>query len=89
MEKPRPSSIAPPGFPGRPRHPRRRGRDGIRSKSLAKRLHVTKGSFYWHFKDRQDLLAGVLDVWKDGRIRDIIKADPARPAARRRPRSST
>ena len=49
------------------------GVTGIRVEVLAKRLHVTKGSFYWHFKDRQDLLAGVLDVWKEGRIRDIDK----------------
>ena len=55
------------------------GVTGIRVEVLAKRLHVTKGSFYWHFKDRQDLLAGVLDVWKEGRIRDIIKQTRAQP----------
>mgnify|MGYP002129246497 CR=1 FL=1 len=49
------------------------GVTGIRVEVLAKRLHVTKGSFYWHFKDRQDLLAGVLETWKEGRIRDIDK----------------
>ena len=55
------------------------GVTGIRVEVLAKRLHVTKGSFYWHFKDRQDLLAGVLDVWKEGRIRDIIKQTRPEP----------
>ncbi len=55
------------------------GVTGIRVEVLAKRLHVTKGSFYWHFKDRQDLLAGVLDVWKDGRIRDLIKQTRPEP----------
>ncbi len=55
------------------------GVTGIRVEVLAKRLHVTKGSFYWHFKDRQDLLAGVLDTWKDGRIRDIIKQTRPEP----------
>lgn len=49
------------------------GVTGVRVEVLAKRLHVTKGSFYWHFKDRQDLLSGVLETWKDGRIRDIVK----------------
>jgi AcrR family transcriptional regulator len=49
------------------------GVTGVRVEVLAKRLHVTKGSFYWHFKDRQDLLSGILETWKDGRIRDIIK----------------
>lgn len=56
------------------------GVTGIRVEVLAKRLHVTKGSFYWHFKDRQDLLAGVLDVWKEGRIRDIIKQTRPEPS---------
>ena len=55
------------------------GVTGLRVEVLAKRLHVTKGSFYWHFKDRQDLLAGVLDVWKEGRIRDIIKQTRPEP----------
>ncbi len=55
------------------------GVTGIRVEVLAKRLHVTKGSFYWHFKDRQDLLAGVLETWQDGRIRDIIKQTRPEP----------
>jgi AcrR family transcriptional regulator len=55
------------------------GLDGIRIEVLAKRLNVTKGSFYWHFKDRQDLLDAVLDTWKQGRIRDILKQTRAEP----------
>lgn len=46
---------------------------GMRVESLAKRFGVTKGSFYWHFKDRQDLVDAVLQAWKDGRINDIDK----------------
>ncbi len=30
---------------------------------LARTLGVTRGSFYWHFKDRADLLRAVLDRW--------------------------
>lgn len=52
---------------------------GLRVEVLAKRLKVTKGSFYWHFTDRRDLLLGVLHHWKDGRIRDIIKQTRAQP----------
>ena len=57
------------------------GVSGVRVETLARRLNVTKGSFYWHFKDRQDLLNGILENWKDGRIRDIVKQtrpDPTR-----------
>ena len=55
------------------------GADGLRVEVLAKRLGVTKGSFYWHFKDRRDLLDEVLALWKDGRIRDIRKQTQAEP----------
>jgi len=49
------------------------GLSGMRVEALAKRFGVTKGSFYWHFKDRQDLFDAMLQTWKDGRIRDIDK----------------
>ncbi|MCK2088723.1 TetR/AcrR family transcriptional regulator [Thauera aromatica] len=52
---------------------------GLRVEVLAKRLKVTKGSFYWHFSDRRDLLMGVLHHWKEGRIRDIRKQTRAQP----------
>ena len=52
---------------------------GLRVEVLAKRLKVTKGSFYWHFTDRRDLLMAVLTHWKEGRIRDIIKQTRAQP----------
>ncbi len=40
----------------------------IRIEALARRLRVTKGGFYWHFKDRDALLLAVLDRWREGRI---------------------
>ena len=49
------------------------GLPGMRVEALAKRFGVTKGSFYWHFKDRQDLYGAMLQTWKEGRIRDIDK----------------
>ncbi|TAH46709.1 MAG: TetR/AcrR family transcriptional regulator [Betaproteobacteria bacterium] len=52
---------------------------GLRVEVLAKRLKVTKGSFYWHFQDRRDLLMAVLGEWKEGRIRDILKQTRAQP----------
>ena len=49
------------------------GLQGMRIEVLAKNFGVTKGSFYWHFKDRQYLVDGVLETWRDCRIRDINK----------------
>lgn len=40
------------------------GIDRVRVEVLAKRLGVTKGSFYWHFKDRDALLAAMLEQWR-------------------------
>jgi AcrR family transcriptional regulator len=40
------------------------GIDGVRIEVIAKRLSVTKGSFYWHFKDRETLLGMMLDRWR-------------------------
>jgi AcrR family transcriptional regulator len=59
------------------------GIDGVRVEVLAKTLGVTKGSFYWHFKDRKDLLDGLLEVWREGRIRDIEKQTAPSPGKER------
>ena len=56
---------------------------GLRVEVLAKTCGVTKGSFYWHFKDRQDLLTAVLEHWKEGRIRDIEKTTSVQPGKER------
>lgn len=47
------------------------GAENVRIEPLARRLSVTKGGFYWHFKDRADLLTAMLDRWRDGRV-DVI-----------------
>lgn len=40
------------------------GVNAVRVEVLAKRLGVTKGSFYWHFKNRQALLDALLEKWR-------------------------
>ena len=40
------------------------GVDAVRVTNLATRLKVTKGSFYWHFRDRAELLDATLDMWE-------------------------
>ncbi|HEV2489735.1 MAG TPA: TetR/AcrR family transcriptional regulator [Candidatus Acidoferrales bacterium] len=42
-----------------------RGHDSVRVEMLAKRLRISKGSFYWHFKDREDLLDAMLGSWEE------------------------
>ena len=61
----------------------REGVSGLRVEVLAKRCGVTKGSFYWHFKDRQALLDAVLERWKAGRIIDIEKTTSVTPGNER------
>lgn len=40
------------------------GIDAVRVDPLAKRLGVTRGSFYWHFKDRDALHSAMLKEWR-------------------------
>lgn len=46
-----------------------RGVETIRVEILARNLGATKGSFYWHFKDREELLARMLFRWEEEEIR--------------------
>jgi AcrR family transcriptional regulator len=41
------------------------GIDHVRVDLLARELGVTRGSFYWHFRDREDLLRRVLQAWSE------------------------
>lgn len=41
------------------------GIDAVRVDPLAKRLGVTRGSFYWHFKDRDALHQAMLRSWRE------------------------
>ena len=40
------------------------GIDSVRVDVLARTLDVTRGSFYWHFRDREELLRKVLQAWR-------------------------
>lgn len=46
--------------------------DAVRVDVLAKILEVTRGSFYWHFSDRDDLLKRVLLGWQEEQTEQII-----------------
>jgi AcrR family transcriptional regulator len=51
----------------------------LRVDELAEFLNVTKGSFYWHFESREDLLEGVLTWWRTlmtSEIKNILSRLP-------------
>ena len=47
------------------------GIEAVRVEPLAKALAVTKGSFYWHFADRRELIDAVVTQWTEGRVAAI------------------
>jgi AcrR family transcriptional regulator len=49
------------------------GIDAVRVDVVAKILKVTRGSFYWHFKDRGDLLRSLLEAWRTATTEQIIE----------------
>ena len=49
------------------------GVEHVTVEGLGRRLGVTKGSFYWHFADRQALITSALDLWERRATVDIIE----------------
>src|SRR5689334_11922394 len=40
------------------------GLEAVAVEALARRLKVTKGSFYWHFGNRDELIKAALEAWE-------------------------
>lgn len=59
------------------------GIDAVRVEVLARDLHVSKGSFYWHFRDRQDLLNQTLAYWEQRELDALVIDETAASAATR------
>ncbi len=51
------------------------GIGSVKIETLARELDVTKGSFYWHFKNREELLCHVVDWWRDNQLAFIDGLD--------------
>lgn len=49
-----------------------RGLPGLAVEPLARKLGVTKGSFYWHFADREALLVAALARWEASYTERVI-----------------
>lgn len=56
------------------------GIESVRVEVLARDLGVSKGSFYWHFRDRNDLLEKLLARWEDGEL-EWLNAEAGAAAA--------
>ena len=59
------------------------GPNALRVVQLASKLGVTRGSFYWHFRDIEDFCSQLLEEWRqrstDEIIRDLdTEAEPVR-----------
>ena len=48
------------------------GPDGVAVQPLARRLGTTKGSFYWHFSSRDELLRAALQRWETVTTDDMM-----------------
>jgi AcrR family transcriptional regulator len=60
----------------------RGGLAAVAVEPLARELGVTKGSFYWHFANRQELIAGALRRWQEVHVDGVLAdmeaiADPS------------
>ena len=61
-----------------------KGINGLGIEPLARRLGITKGSFYWHFAGREKLLEQALERWERQDIENLARAlSNGQPAAER------
>ncbi|MDR3721386.1 MAG: TetR/AcrR family transcriptional regulator [Candidatus Acidoferrales bacterium] len=58
------------------------GVESVRVEVLARDLGVSKGSFYWHFRDRGELLDSLLVRWEDSELDWLNRDDGASAATR-------
>ena len=49
------------------------GVDTVRISPLAKKLGLSRTSFYWFFKDREELLAALVTRWRDKNTGNLVK----------------
>lgn len=50
------------------------GIEAVRITRLADALGVTRGSFYWHFKQREDLQNALLSYWQHKNVHSVLHA---------------
>jgi len=63
------------------------GPQALKAEPLARKLNVSKGSFYWHFKDIDDFKNAMIEHWQQAATADVIaqiSAGTAEPEAKLR-----
>lgn len=61
-----------------------KGFEALKAEPMAKALNVSRGSFYWHFKDIRDFRQAILELWRERATLQVIQAtDESHPAQSR------
>lgn len=60
------------------------GVSAVAVEPLAQALGVTKGSFYWHFHNRDELILAALEAWEQDQSADVVTRYAGIPDPRRR-----
>jgi AcrR family transcriptional regulator len=50
-----------------------KGIEAVKIDVIAKSLQITRGSFYWHFKNLEDLLAAIIQEWQAANTEDVMQ----------------
>ncbi|CAN7529062.1 TetR/AcrR family transcriptional regulator [Rhizobium sp. LjRoot98] len=53
------------------------GVDSVKIMPLAKRLNLSRTSFYWFFKDREELLDALISRWREKNTGNLVKQSEA------------
>src|SRR5690606_34154567 len=53
------------------------GIDSVKILPLAKKLNLSRTSFYWFFKDREELLSALITRWRDKNTGGIVRQSEA------------
>jgi AcrR family transcriptional regulator len=62
-----------------------KGIEAVKVDAIAKSLQITRGSFYWHFKNLDDLLNAIVQEWQAVNTEDVmhqVEAEGGAPSER-------
>jgi AcrR family transcriptional regulator len=59
------------------------GPKGLNIQALARQLNISKTSFYWHFKDKAELIDALIDLWRHEFTETITEIRPERMSGKK------